>query len=108
MSVLLVVVFSVEAVVAVVAVVVGSALIVVVEDMVVGEGYRLVVVPPIPLVVVVAESRFVSLCTSLNKTNPHMPRPRSVQRMRITTLELNLHLWCFRVDTCCPLIGLTG
>ena len=61
------------------------------------------------LVETVVEPRFGSLCISLKKTNPHIPRPRSVQKMRIPKLGLNLHLSCFRVDTCCPsLAGLTG
>ena len=99
----MVVVFSVEAVV-VVAVVVGSALVMVVVEMVAVD-----MVDGSSLVVTVVESRFGSLCISLKKTNPHIPRPRSVQKMRIPKLGLNLHLSCFRVDTCCPsLAGLTG
>ena len=82
---LFVVGFSVEVVV-LIAVLVGSALIVVAVDMMV-----VAMVEGFTLVVTVVESGFVSL----NKTNPHIPRPRSVQRMRITKLGLNLHLPCF-------------
>ena len=92
---LFVVVFSVEVVVLIA--VVGSALVVVVVDMVV-----VAIVEGFALMESVVEPRFVSLCISLNKTNPHIPRPRSVQRTRITKLGLNIHLPCFRVDTCCP------
>ena len=91
---LFVVGFSVEVVVLIA---VGSALIVVVVDMVVEA-----MVEEFSIVAIVVDSRFGSLCISLNKTNPHIPRPRSVQRTRITKLGLNIHLPCFRVDTCCP------
>ena len=90
-----VVVLRVEAVVFIV---VGSILTVIVVDVVVVvmvEGFSLV-----------AEARFGSLYISLNNTNPHIPRPRSVQRMRITKLGLNLHLPCFRVDTCFPSLSM--
>ena len=89
-----VVVFRVEAVVFIV---VGSILTVIVVDVVVVvmvEGFSLV-----------AEARG-SLYISLNNTNPHIPRPRSVQRTRITKLGLNLHLPCFRVDTCFPSLSM--
>ena len=84
-----------------VAVVVGSALVVVVVEMVAVD-----MVDGSSLVVTVVESRLGSLCISLKKTNPHIPRPRSVQRMRITKLGLNLHLPCFRVDTCFPSLSM--
>ena len=99
---LFVVVFSVEVVVLIA--VVGSALVVVVVYMVV-----VAMVEVFALVETVVEPRFGSLYISLNNTNPHIPIPISVQRTRITKLGLNLHLPCFRVDTCCPsLAGLTG
>ena len=73
-----------------VAVVVGSALVVVVVEMVV-----VAMVEVFTLVETVVEPRFGSLCISLKKTNPHIPKPRSAKRTRTTKLGLNLHLPCF-------------
>ena len=57
--------------------------------------------------VVDSEPEF-TLLLIVNRTNPNIPRPRSVPRTRKRDNLLNLNLLCFRVDTCPSLDGLTG
>ena len=46
--------------------------------------------------------------TEMTRTNPNMTSPRSVRKMRKREQKPMLHLFCFLVDTCPSLDGLTG
>ena len=102
------VVFSVKAVVLIVD---GSVLMVVVVVVVVLVVMVVVVlVGPTEVVDVVgSRSEFgYSSVKIVSRTNPNIPSPRSVARTRTTELGLNVHLLCFRVDTCPCLDEWTG
>ena len=99
-----VVVFGVLVVVMVVVLVVMVVVlmvvvVVVVESIVVGSTLAETVVDSGP--------EFILLLI-VNRTNPNIPTPRSVPRMRRNENGLKLHLLCFRVDTWPSLAGLTG
>ena len=66
----------------------------------------MVVVVVVEVVVAVVASR--CELKIVNRTNPNIPRPRSVPRARKREHKPNLHLLGFRVDTCPSLDGLTG